>query len=124
LKKFRIAVAMSLMLMLAACGSANGKSTGGPSAQASQSAGGQESAANAKVTITKEEYTKVKNGMSYKEVAEIVGGEGELISETGVEGDEMYAIAVMYEGEGSIGANANFIFLNDKLQTKAQFGLE
>jgi len=47
-------------------------------------------------------------------LVEIVGGEGE----------ELYAIGVIYQGEGKVGANANFIFMNGELQTKAQYGLE
>ncbi|MBW7475531.1 DUF3862 domain-containing protein [Paenibacillus oenotherae] len=74
--------------------------------------------------ITKEQYAQINNGMTYKEVAEIVGGEGEVITESGEKGSDMYGIGVMYEGEGGVGASANFIFIGDKLQTKTQFGLE
>lgn len=34
-------------------------------------------------TITMDEYNQIKNGMSYDEVCDIIGGEGELVSEAG-----------------------------------------
>lgn len=75
-------------------------------------------------TITKAEFDKIKNGMSYKQVAEIIGGPGEVLSEAGEEGTEFYTVMYMYEGEGMLGANANFTFQGGKLQAKAQLGLE
>ncbi|MEJ8306679.1 DUF3862 domain-containing protein [Saccharibacillus sacchari] len=76
-------------------------------------------------TISKSEYDRVKDGMSYKEVANIIGGEGEALSESGSPGEEYYTIMVMYYGDdASTGANANFIFQGDKLINKAQFSLK
>jgi ABC-type oligopeptide transport system substrate-binding subunit len=111
---------LAVFTLLAACGSSNDSketSSASPSAQASPSAaenGGE-------VTITKEKYDKIKNGMTYKEIIEIVGGEGELVSESGKEGDDLYATVVMYQGKTG---NASLVFLKDELQTKSQFGLE
>ncbi|MOA32202.1 hypothetical protein D3C78_1534030 [compost metagenome] len=62
--------------------------------------------------------------MTYEEVAKIVGGEGEIISESGEKGSDLFIFAVMYEGKGGAGASANFIFIGEKLETKTQFGLE
>jgi len=126
-------IVMSLMAVLVACGSSkseDNKPSGSPSAQASQPAGAeanapeQSQAGDDEVTITKEQYGKIKSGMTYKEIIEIVGGEGELLSESGNEGDEIYASVVMYKGKGSVGASASFVFLNGELQTKSQMGLE
>ena len=60
--------------------------------------------------------------MTYEEVISIIGGEGELSSQVDVAGydTKMY----MWEGEGSIGANANVTFQNNALTSKAQFGLK
>ncbi|WP_238322927.1 DUF3862 domain-containing protein [Gorillibacterium massiliense] len=74
--------------------------------------------------ITKAEFDKIENGMSYEEVSKIIGGPGEILSEVGQKGDDLYTVMYMYEGKGSIGANANFMFQSGKLQMKAQFGLE
>ncbi|MFF2909746.1 DUF3862 domain-containing protein [Paenibacillus sp. NPDC057934] len=75
-------------------------------------------------TITKSEYEKIENGMSYKKVQQIIGGPGEVLSEGGEKGTEFYTIMVVYYGEGSLGANANFMFQGDKLLNKAQLGLK
>lgn len=76
-----------------------------------------------KETITSEEFTTIQNGMSYEEVVEIIGSEGELLSETGTKGDQFYTVMYKWDGEG-LGANANFTFQNNKLQNKSQFGLK
>ncbi|MEC0182475.1 DUF3862 domain-containing protein [Paenibacillus peoriae] len=75
-------------------------------------------------TITKTKYNKIKNGMTYEEVAKIIGGPGEALSEVGEKGDEFYTVMYSYKGEGGLGANANFTFQGNKLHAKAQFGLE
>ncbi|MGE7837167.1 DUF3862 domain-containing protein [Viridibacillus arvi] len=79
--------------------------------------------AKSKVTITKKEFNKIKNGMSYKSVKKIVGGKGELISEVGQKGDPYYTYMIMYYGKDGI-SNANFTFQGGKLQMKAQFLLK
>ncbi|WP_256703407.1 DUF3862 domain-containing protein [Paenibacillus peoriae] len=75
-------------------------------------------------TITKAKYNKIKNGMTYEEVAKIIGGPGEAVSEVGEKGDEFYTVMYSYKGEVDPGANAVFTFQGNKLQAKAQFGLE
>lgn len=74
--------------------------------------------------MSKAEFDQIKSGMSYEEVVEIVGSEGEVQSEVGAEGEQFHTIMYMWEGEGMIGANANVMFQEGKLETKAQFGLE
>ena len=44
-----------------------------------------------------------------------MGGPGEVLSETGDEGTELYTMMDMYEGEGRLGANANMMF-QDKIR--------
>lgn len=75
-------------------------------------------------TISKAEFDQIKNGMSYEEVTAIIGGPGEVLSETGSEGEQFHTVMYMYEGEGKLGANANMMFQEGKLISKAQFGLE
>ncbi|MCP3778837.1 hypothetical protein [Paenibacillus sp. MZ03-122A] len=72
--------------------------------------------------ITKAKYNKIKNGMTYEQVAKIIGGPGEAVSESGEKGDEDYI--VIYSYEGGFGGNARFLFVGNKLDTKAQSGLE
>jgi Beta-lactamase inhibitor (BLIP) len=77
-----------------------------------------------KVTITKEEFDKIQNGMTYEEVVKIVGGEGHKISETGKPGAADHTVMYDYQGEGEIGANASLMFQGGKLINKSQFGLK
>lgn len=72
--------------------------------------------------MNKAEFDQIKNGMSIDEVNAIVGGQGELMSEGG-EGEYKFSMYT-WEGEGSLGANANVSFQADKVSAKAQFGLK
>ncbi|MNP83135.1 hypothetical protein D3C76_1819930 [compost metagenome] len=56
--------------------------------------------------------------MSYDEVRGIIGGDGSALSES----DDM--IVYTYSGNSYTGGNAVFSFVNGKLITKAQAGLE
>ena len=78
-----------------------------------------------KPTITKAEFDKIKNGMSIKEVEKIIGGEGELSSEVGAEGDTNYTVLYMYKGE-AFASNANVTFQGSPavVAMKAQAGLK
>lgn len=60
--------------------------------------------------------------MTYNEVVEIIGGEGTLMSSSMISNikTEMYS----WDGSGSLGANANAMFQNGSLISKAQSGLE
>ncbi|MGM7634213.1 DUF3862 domain-containing protein [Bacillus sp. Hm123] len=75
-------------------------------------------------TISLKEFEQIQNGMTYEEIAKIIGGEGEKQSETGEAGTDLHTVIYSYSGEGGIGANANFTFQGGKLMNKAQFGLE
>ena len=72
--------------------------------------------------ITLDEFNTIQNGMSYEEVVEIIGSEGEA-SSTATVGDITTSI-YMWKGKGSVGANANVTFIDNKVTAKAQFGLE
>ena len=76
-------------------------------------------------TITMAEYDQIEIGMTYFQVCDIIGGYGELLSEADLGLGSEYAVEMyMWEGEGSIGANANIMFQGGKVTSKAQFGLE
>lgn len=77
-----------------------------------------------KPTITLAEFKAIENGMTYEEVCEIIGGEGELLSEGGEPGSAYYTVMYQWKGEGSLGANANAMFQGGKLTNKAQYGLK
>ncbi|OOR30331.1 hypothetical protein BW892_07060 [Bacillus cereus] len=80
--------------------------------------------ANNSPKISKEEFDSIKNGMSYEEVISIIGGDGELLSETGTNGQQFHTLMYSWEGEKGFGSNANATFQDGKLINKAQFGLK
>lgn len=76
-------------------------------------------------TISLDEFNAIQTGMTYQEVFDIVGSRGEILSEVDLGlGDEYYTVMFMWEGEGSIGANANVTFQGGVVTSKSQFGLE
>ena len=74
--------------------------------------------------ISKAEFDKIQNGMSYEEVVAIIGGKGTVQSETGNKGEQFHTILYAFDGESGLGANASLMFQEDKLENKSQFGLE
>lgn len=139
MKIIRLAIVICVLVTAAACSNSNNdtqnvptessagsptESAGGtPTASPTESAG-ESTASSKEVKITKEQYEKIENGMTYKEVMEIVGGEGEIVAESGEKGSDTYGTSVMYKGKGEVGAMASFTFVGDKLHTKMQTGLE
>lgn len=76
--------------------------------------------------VTRAEYDQIHHAMSYSEVVSIIGSSGEENSSNRLEGipgvmDSVFT--VMYSWQNRDGSNMNAIFQNDKLVTKAQFGL-
>ena len=71
-------------------------------------------------TITKAEYQKLKEGMSYDEVKEIVGGEAESINEI-----DDHLVEYSFKGEGGAekDATVTLLFNDEKLDTIIEDGL-
>jgi hypothetical protein len=69
------------------------------------------------------EFEKIQNGMSYGEVAKIIGSEGEMMSETGAKGDPYYTVIYNWKGKDGI-SNSVITFQGDKVYNKAQIGLQ
>lgn len=72
--------------------------------------------------ISMAEFSRIQSGMSYEQATEIIGGPGEVISESDMAGYR--TVMFQYEGERGFGANANLMFQNGKMIQKAQFGLQ
>lgn len=81
-------------------------------------------AAKNKPTMTKAEFDQLKSGMTYEEATAIIGGPGEVMSESGSKGEDLHTVMYQYKGEGDFGANANLMFQGNKLNNKAQMGLK
>lgn len=80
-----------------------------------------------KQIVTFDEYKKIQNVMSYRQVIQIIGAEGEEMSRSkmdGVPGVMESVETVMFQWVNGNGSNMNAIFQNDKLIQKAQFGLK
>lgn len=72
--------------------------------------------------ITLEEYNKIEIGMTYEEVAEIVGSSGTVSSQ--VESSGFKIVIITWYGNGVAGSNANVTFTNNAVSGKAQVGLK
>ena len=75
-------------------------------------------------TISLYEFDRIKTGMTYSEVVEIVGVEGTLMSEVDIGFEEYATKMYSWEGNGYKGSNATVTFQNGKVVSKAQIGLE
>ena len=72
--------------------------------------------------ITYDEYTRIRTGMTYDEVCFVIGTKGveSASSSSGGSSIKIYS----WDGSGSIGANARITFIDGKMTSKAQAGLE
>jgi hypothetical protein len=76
---------------------------------------------------TYDEYQKVNEGLSYREVVQIIGAEGEELSRNKIQeipGVMESVETIMYQWVNKSGSSMNAIFQNDKLIQKTQFGLK
>lgn len=77
-----------------------------------------------KPTISLDEFNSISTGMTYSEVVEIIGSEGEVMSEIDLgTGEQFVTIMYTWKGEGLFGANANVTIQGGKVISKAQVGL-
>jgi hypothetical protein len=70
--------------------------------------------------ITMAQYTQIKNGMSYKDVKDIMGEEGTEVSSSG---DGKYKVA-SYKWEGEGFKFINIVLVGDKVTAKYQANLK
>ena len=75
-----------------------------------------------KRTMTLDKYNRIQMGMTPKQVHEIVGSLGEVVSQSKVEGYN--TVILQFEGNGLPGSNANITIQNDCVVAKAQVGLK
>lgn len=121
MKKAAYLISVGLMISLLGCGTAEATKKTTDPASAMKVTAPAVILKNDK-TMTKAEFEKAKNGMTYKQVTAIVGGPGELLVGAGNPGDQHYT--VQFYGEGSMEANAQLMFNGGKLESKAQMGLK
>lgn len=76
--------------------------------------------------VSMEKYNCIQSGMSYSEVVNIIGTPGTEMSRSdmpGIKNVMKEITTIMYMWRNSDGTNMNAMFQNDKLISKAQFGL-
>lgn len=105
--------------------SQNKENTYDSSAETADISSDEQAESENKPTISKDEFDSISTGMTYDEVVEVIGSEGEVLSEVDLDIGEQYeTIMYMWKGEGSLGANANITFQGGKVTAKAQIGLK
>lgn len=73
--------------------------------------------------ITLAQFNTVEMGMTYQEVCEMMGSNGELISEVDLNMGPEYVTKIFLWKGNTLGANASVTFQGEKATAKAQFGL-
>jgi hypothetical protein len=76
--------------------------------------------------VTRAQYERLREGMSYSEAVRVIGRDGEELSSShfeGVPGIVPNISTQMYMWHTADGSNMNAIFQNDRMVIKAQFGL-
>lgn len=68
------------------------------------------------------EFSSLQHGMSYQRVAGLIGCNGTEMSSVELAGYK--TVMFMWTGSDGFGANMNAMFQNDKMVSKAQFGLK
>jgi len=109
-----VAVAVGILVLLLLIGGLASQMLRGPIASFTQP------------VVSMSEFNEIQNGMSYRQVVEIIGSEGNLISSNhmdGVPGVMAPIDTVMYQWTNPGGSNMLAMFQNDSLNTKSQFGL-
>jgi hypothetical protein len=69
--------------------------------------------------VTQAQYDRIREGMTYEQVLDVIGTDGQELSRSNMAG---YS-TVMYSWTNPNGSNMNAMFQNDRLINKAQFGL-
>lgn len=75
------------------------------------------------VEISLDQFNQLENGMTLEQVIEIVGGEGEIISESGEKGTDLHTVMYSFNGN-TFASSVSLMFQGNKLQNKSQAGLE
>lgn len=111
----------ALVLVVVVAGEPDAAKNGGNNVPAAENATNRSAPVN-DAGISAAEFAALRTGMTLGEVVEIVGSQGEVLSESELSG--IRTVMVKWNGEIGFGANANAMFQNDKLIQKSQFGLE
>jgi hypothetical protein len=73
-----------------------------------------------RAVVARDEYARVQDGMAYSDVRSIIGADGEELSRVTLAG----TTTIVYTWKNRDGSNMVATFQDDRLVTKAQFGLQ
>ena len=129
MKRHCLSVLALLVMIVLAFGSVDTSNidTGGGPTGGGTSGSSPAAPAAKRVVVTKSDYDRIADGMSYRQVAAIIGSQGEEMSRNKIEGvpGVMESVeTVMYVWQNEDGTNMNAMFQNDRLMQKSQFGLK
>ncbi len=129
MKRHCLSVLALLVMIVLAFGSVDTSNidTGGSPTGGGTSGSSPAAPAAKRVVVTKSDYDRIADGMSYRQVAAIIGSQGEEMSRNKIEGvpGVMESVeTVMYVWQNEDGTNMNAMFQNDRLMQKSQFGLK
>jgi hypothetical protein len=82
-----------------------------------------QSAKKSQLVIDRQMFDQIKHGMTTREVFSIVGGPGQIVSQSGNPDDPLYTVVYQYAGK-SPNSFAKLTFRNGQLLKKEQSGLE
>lgn len=74
--------------------------------------------------MTLQQYNQIEYGMSYQQVREIIGKDGVLTAELGEKDTESHTLTYTWQGNDEASSMAELTFINDKLVTRTQVGLQ
>ena len=94
--------------------------TSSPSTSSSPSSSSSPASSDKKTGLTLDKFNQLKNGMSYKEVVDIVGSEGSQVSSSG---EGKYKVET-YKWDGENFQYLIITFMGEKLYSKTQNGLK
>jgi hypothetical protein len=94
--------------------------SGTPVANTTVSESNKTKTSSSKNALSMEKYNQIKNGMSYKQVVEILGSEG---TETMSSGEGKYKVT-SYKWEGEDFQFITVVFMGDKVNSKVQANLK
>ncbi|CAF1653889.1 unnamed protein product [Adineta ricciae] len=75
-------------------------------------------------TINLQQYTSIQIGWTQQQVVQLLGGSGNLISQSGTVGSPNELTTIQYTGSQSSSSSATFYFQGSKLYRKSQNGLD
>ena len=116
-----VAIIFGVLMIIAAI---SNMTDGGPTENSSGETASNSSVIKTTGKVTYENFEKIQNGMTYQEVVDLLGKEGEILSDVDLGMGEEYKTTV-YAWTENIGiGNCNVTIQGGKVVAKAQAGLD